>query len=239
MLSFALLFSFLFPVPLQAKVAQTPEQVIGDVQKFYEGTENYGALFRQTVINKGFGARKPADGKVFIQKPGKMRWDYYGPKTRTTDRRVTKSFISDGQTLWAVFHDDKQVYVKDLQKDLLPVAISFLTGKGDLRRDFSAVFDRRVNKDLEIGDKGDLVLKLTPKQPSAQYKNLWLVVDPDNYRVKQSLVVNSSDDINWIQFFEPKTDEVHKAGIFLFNAKKFPTYKVIDANKAAKGPAKE
>jgi outer membrane lipoprotein carrier protein len=233
MFSFPLFLSLLIAIPAQAKSAPTPDQVVGSVQKFYEGAASYAAVFRQTVILKSFPTRT-ADGRVYIKVPGKMRWDYYGKPTRNHDRRVAKSFISDGETLWAVMVDDKQVIVKDVKSDLLPVAISFLTGKGDLRRDFDPVFNRQVTETFSLGDKGDIVLQLTPKAENSLYKSLYLVVDPTNYRVKQSLVLNANGDINWFQFYTPKIGAPIKKEIFTFSEKNHPDYKVIDASKLPK-----
>ncbi len=193
------------PFPLQVKPVQSAEQIVSKVQAFYESTPQLRAKFRQTVINKTFGPRPPSDGKLYIKKPtgnakiGKMRWEYYGQKSRNHDRKVVKSFLSDGKTLWAVFHEDKHYYVKTIESDLLPVAVTFLSGKGDLNKEFTAELDTSG----KYGDKGDLVVKLTPRQPSAQYKYLWLVVDPTDYRVKQSVVLNSQDDENAFRFYEP------------------------------------
>src|SRR5690606_37541950 len=106
--------------------------------------------------------------------------------------KVKKSFISDGSTLWAVEHDNKQVFKKNLQDDMLPVAISFLYGQGDLARDF----DARLDTSGKFGKRTDFVIELTPRKPSAQYKTLHLVVDPGNFRVKQSVVVEASGNIN-------------------------------------------
>src|SRR3954447_25617786 len=105
-------------------------------------------------------------------KPGKMRWDYV--EKRKSDVVVKKSFISNGAYLYVIEHDNKQVVKKNLQQDIMPVAVSFLYGKGDLKAEFNAELDHTG----KYGEKTDLVLKLTPKQPSAQYKNLYLVVSP-------------------------------------------------------------
>jgi len=47
------------------------------------------------------------------------------------------------------------------------------------------------------------VLKLTPKTPSTQFKTLFLVVDPGNFRVKQSIVLEGNGNVNHFMFYEP------------------------------------
>src|SRR5690606_16163019 len=66
-------------------------EVVAKVQAFYTETVQLTAIFRQTYTNATFGKESVSDGKVWIKKPGKMRWDYQGKK-----KNVSKSFISDG-----------------------------------------------------------------------------------------------------------------------------------------------
>ena len=123
-------------------VAATPAaagEVVDKVQKFYAGIQQVSAQFRQAVTYDTFGSTKTSDGTVFIQKPGKMRWDYLEKKKTTTV--VKKSFISNGSYLYMVEHDNKQVMKKNLAQDLMPVAVSFLYGKGDLKTEFNSEID--------------------------------------------------------------------------------------------------
>lgn len=106
------------------------DYVVGKLQAYYQRIKHYKATFRQTVTNATFGTRAKSDGRVFIKKPGKMRWDYQSP--------TRNSYISDGARLWSVDFPKKQVLKKDLRKYVMSVAVTFLYGKGDLRRDFRA-----------------------------------------------------------------------------------------------------
>ena len=49
--------------------------VVDQVQKFYANIKQVTAQFRQSVTYDTFGSTKTSDGQVYIQKPGKMRWD--------------------------------------------------------------------------------------------------------------------------------------------------------------------
>ncbi|RMH41147.1 MAG: outer membrane lipoprotein carrier protein LolA [Deltaproteobacteria bacterium] len=180
----------------------TADQIVDQVQRFYERTQSLKAKFRQRYTNTTFGKTTTSSGWVYVKKPGKMRWNYYEKAPGRRKPVKTKSFVSDGVTLWAIEHDNKQAFKKDLEKDLLPVAVTFLTGKGDLRRDFTAELDTSGT----YGGKDDYVVKLTPKKPSAQYKTLWLVVARDNFRVRQSIVLEASGNTNAFAFYEPQFD---------------------------------
>jgi outer membrane lipoprotein carrier protein len=204
--------------------APTAIDVVNNVQKFYADIKQVSAQFQQTVHISTFGTDKTSGGQLWIVKPGKMRWDYLEKKKG--DTVVKKSFISNGSSLYVVEHDNKQVVKKNLEQDLMPVAVSFLYGKGDLKTEFNAELDTKQS----YGGKGDYVLKLTPKKPSAQYKSLYLVADPTQFRVKESVIIDSSNNVNHFQFFAPNFEKPVEASWFEFNEKSVPNYRVIDGD---------
>jgi outer membrane lipoprotein carrier protein len=207
------------------KVAAAPkaDDVVKEVQAFYKDIKQVTAKFRQEVTNATFGRSTKTDGKVFIKKPGKMRWDYYGKKTKGKKQSVTKSFISNGDYLYVVDRQNKQVIEKNLEKNMLPVAVTFLYGKGDLAADFTAEMDTSK----KYAGKDDLVLKLTPKVASTQYKTLYLVVDKTNYRVKQSVIIDGAGNVNHFRFYEPDFDKDVADKSFLFDKKSVPDYRIV------------
>ena len=197
-----------------APPATSPDagKLVDEVQKFYQTTPHFSAKFRQTVVSGTFGNTKVSDGQVYLKKPGKMRWDYVSARDK---KSVTRSQMSDGSTIWVVLIANKQYFQQSLNNSALPVAVTFLTGKGDLKSEFNA----RLDVTGQFGAKTDRVLHLTPKKPSAQFKDLYLVVDPQNYRVKQSIVRNAGGDLNKFQFFEPDTKKKVADTWFVFNPK--------------------
>jgi outer membrane lipoprotein carrier protein len=249
MIKFAFIFGTLFgqpapqpatpaakpaPIILNTRVAAAPTaaEILTGVQKFYASISDVNAKFRQEVVNATFGRSDKSDGILWIRKPGKMRWDYYGKKQKDKPVSVAKHFISNGANLYVVDRENKQVIKKDLQKNLLPTAITFLYGKGDLAADFTP----EIDKTNTFGAKSDHVLKLTPKTPSAQYKFLYLVVDPSNSRVKESIIIDSAGNKNHFKFYEPNFKASVKDDWFEFNEKS-PTvknYRIVDGDAPQK-----
>lgn len=220
--------------PIMAQAGATAPtsaiDVVDKVQQFYAGIKQVTAVFRQSVTYDTFGSTKTSDGSLWIQKPGKMRWDY---KEKKKDKvSVKKSFISNGSYLYMVEHDNKQVVKKNLQADLMPVAVSFLYGKGDLKAEFNA----EIDKSGKYGEKGDHVLKLTPKKPSAQYKNLYLVVSPKDFHVTQSIIVDSANNVNHFRFFAPDFEKAVNPKWFEFDEKSVKNYRIVDADQQQPPP---
>jgi outer membrane lipoprotein carrier protein len=218
-------------IPLVAApgaTAATPasaNDVVDKVQKFYGEIKQVSAQFRQAVTYDTFGSTKTSDGTVFIQKPGKMRWDYLEKKKTSTV--VKKSFISNGTYLYMVEHDNKQVMKKNLGQDLMPVAVSFLYGKGDLKAEFNS----EVDTTGKYGSKEDIVLKLTPKKASAQYKNLYLVVATKDFHVTQSVIIDSANNVNHFRFFAPDFQKPIKDSWFEFDERSVKNYRIVDADQ--------
>jgi outer membrane lipoprotein carrier protein len=172
-------------------------QVVAKVQAYYDGVAKLKADFRQEYTNNVYGRSSISDGKLYIAKPGKMRWDYAKPEK--------KHFISDGATLWVYEEEAAQAYTQSLANVVLPVAVTFLSGQGKLTAEFDVALDPG-----KYGGKADICLKLTPKQPSAQYKNLWLVVDPADFHVKESIILETSDNVNHFTFAGIKANDASK-----------------------------
>jgi outer membrane lipoprotein carrier protein len=202
-------------------------KVVQGVQTFYRSTQRLTAKFRQNVVNKTFGLPSMNDGKVYLKKPGKMRWDYFSKRDKT---QVTRSQMSDGKTIWAVDKNGKWYYRQNLTQSALPVAVTFLTGTGDLGKEF----DARLLTGSKYGTASDKVLELTPKKPSAQFKTLVLVVDPSNFRVKKSVVTSATGDTNEFSFFEPDTTKEVADTWFVFNPKAAKGFREIKAEDAPK-----
>lgn len=226
--------SWLLPTQVRAQVrtrvaaAPTAAEVMAGVQTFYAGISGVKAKFRQEVTNTTFGRTDISDGSLLIKKPGGMRWQYFSKK-RKGKVTVAKDFISNGNYLYVVDWENKQVIKKDLKKNLLPTAVTFLYGKGDLAADFTP----ELETNGKYGGKSDLVLRLLPKTQSAQYKTLHLVVDPTNFRVKESIVIDAAGNKNHFRFYEPDFKAKIEDSDFQFSEKnpKVKAFRVIDGDK--------
>ncbi len=209
------------PVALQTKI--TADAIVAKVQGVYKSTKQLTANFEQNYTNVAFGSKKKSTGKLYVKKPGKMRWDYAAKKG--SGMKVRKSFLSDGTTFWAVEHHNKQVFKKSLKDDVMPVIVSFLLGQGDLRKEYIATLETSK----KYGGASDIVLKLTPKKKSTVYKNLFLVIDSATSHVKESVVIEYSNNVNHVKFIGSNTTKEVSDKWFSFDEKtaKAKQYKII------------
>jgi outer membrane lipoprotein carrier protein len=143
--------------------------VAGALQRKYDSVKDFTANFSQTYEG-GVLRRKTAEsGTVAVKKPGKMRWDYTGAEK--------KLFVSDGQTMFLYFPNEKQVMKNAVpSQDQATSAVLFLMGKGNIVRDFNIRW-------ADGGSDTAYRLRLDPKTLQAEYDWLEIAADRDTLRI--------------------------------------------------------
>ncbi len=204
--------------------------VLSNVQQFYANTNHLTAAFRQVVTNATFNTTITSTGNLWVAKPALFRWDYQEKTGGVV--RLRKTFAFDGTTLWFLDHKNKQLFQNRASSGVLPVAVSFLTG-GNLATQFNVALDTSG----KYGSSGSVVLALTPKQPSAQYKELFFVVEAPDWHVKESVVIDSNGDTNEFDFYNPDFTSTVKPSWFQVNPASVPTYKLVVVGSAGSGSA--
>src|SRR3569623_1475015 len=191
--------------------------VVERVQKKYDGAADFRASFNQTLTNATFKRRSSSTGVVLLKKPGRMRWNYKTPETKT--------YVSDGDVLWLYEPEDKQAFKQDLKGSQLPAALAFLTGKGKL----SEEVDIAIAKDPPVGTSRDYVLALSPKPPQAQVKSLLFVVDHDTFFVRETFIVGAQGNSNDFQNSNGKSNVRLPESTFHFTPP--AGVRIVDTNK--------
>ena len=155
-----------------------PDAVARDLQRKYDGILDFSADFVHTYRGGVLRQQASERGHLLVKKPGKMRWEYTAPEK--------KLFVSDGHKLYSYVPQDKQVIVSTVPRgDQASTPALFLTGQGNLTRDFTAAFDT-----VDGAPAGAIAVKFTPRQREAEYDSLTLVVEPKTLRLLMLLTVD-------------------------------------------------
>ncbi len=142
------------------------EAVARDLQRKYNRVSDFSTDFVHSYRGGILKQQATERGHLLVKKPGKMRWDYSSPEKKT--------FVSDGHKLYSYIPADRQVIVSTVPPDdEAPTPALFLSGKGDITRDFNVSLDR-----VPEAAPGLIALRLAPKRPEAEYSSLTLVVEP-------------------------------------------------------------
>ena len=161
--------SFLASTPA-AQERLAPDAMARALQARYQGIRDFSADFVQTYRGGVLRTQTSERGTVVIKKPGRMRWTYTSPER--------KEFVSDGQKIYSYLTQDRQVIVSALPPDdQATTPALFLTGKGDISRDFVAVY-------ADSAPSGTAALKLTPRRSEPQYEYLVVAIDAASLQIR-------------------------------------------------------
>lgn len=153
-----------------AQERRTPDAVAKALQARYQGIRDFSADFVQTYRGGVLRTQTSERGTVVVKKPGRMRWTYTSPER--------KEFVSDGQKVYSYLTQDRQVIMSSLPpEDQATTPALFLTGKGDIARDFTASYG-------DTPPAGATVLKLVPRRSEPEYEYLMVTLDPGSLQIK-------------------------------------------------------
>ena len=145
-------------------------EIANQVQARYDRVRDFSADFTQEAVSGVLRKKIVERGSVVVKKPGKMRWTYKAPEE--------KVFVSDGTKMYMHTPADNQVIVSPVTAaDQATTAVLFLSGKGNLTRDFTVSL-------IPGAPAGSYALKLQPKLAERDYDWLQLVVDRSTYQIQ-------------------------------------------------------
>ena len=98
------------------KALQEVHEVVKQIQTRYEKTKDLQADFTQKTRIEGFERPVTSSGKVYIKKPGRLRWDYLDPANEEI----------------YVNHDDVKVYVPEHKQVLVGKLTQMAASKAPL-----------------------------------------------------------------------------------------------------------
>ena len=108
-----------------ASVHATPTQ---DVDKYMAGLASWSADFTQTIDDGHGKVLRSAAGKLYLQRPGKFRWDYTEPSEQLV--------LADGRQIWFYDKDLAQANVRDMDSTLASTPASLLSEGGSVGTQF-------------------------------------------------------------------------------------------------------
>ncbi len=194
----------------QAKRAAHPSaaplgasEVVDKVQAFYDQLSTFKASFKQQFSIKSHGTTKYSAGSVIFQKPGKMSWRYTNNGNRV---------VSDGKLVKVYEHQNKQMFEQPLNGSQYPAALSFLTGQGKLKQNFTFTLQNSAQLNYTTGH----VLLGQPLHPTAAYDRVYFYVDAKSFQVRRVIIVDTQQNKNRFEFDSAQANTKPPKGEFSF-----------------------
>lgn len=181
-------------------LAATADEVVAKLQSRYGSIDSVSADFTQEVFLKGGAAARTYGGKVYFKKPGKMRWAYDNPGR--------DELVSNGARIWFYQGDLNQVIEMAYGSDTAGLATDFLSGIGDLRKDFTV----RLVKEKALY----YTLELTPSGKAGNLKAIRIDVDKKEHLVVKTSVTDPFGTRTEVSFRNIKVNTELKDTLFDF-----------------------
>ena len=166
------------------------------IRAVYEKITDLTGRFRQESRIRELGETQEAEGRFFIRRPGRLRWDYLKPERQRIVIRGDRMFVRQG--------DDEEVLEGRFDTGAYgrtPMAL--LAGLGDLRRDFT----------VKAVDPKTLLL--LPKGEMGIIRSIRLEASDGPFPVRGLQVVDVYGNVNRFVFDEVRINTGLKDEVFV------------------------
>ena len=175
------------------KALKEVREVVKQLQARYEKTKDLQADFTQKTTIEGFGRAITSSGKVYIKKPGRLRWNYLDPS-------VEDIYVN---------RDDVRVYVPEHKQVLVGKLTQMAASKAPLELLLGAAkldesFDIEPTPGKGRGVGGIRILTLLPKSQEGEARRslqrIELEVFPKTYFIRTVTLHEMSGNVASFEF---------------------------------------
>jgi outer membrane lipoprotein carrier protein len=203
MSSFFLMLLVSLGLVAQSSPSPSVDDLAARVQQRYDTIKDFEADFVQTYEGGVLRTKTTERGTVAIKRPGRMRWVYSKPER--------KEFVSDGVRIYSYLPADKQVIVSPVPQGPSNTPALFLTGKGNLVRDFAI-----SSTQVAGAPAGLTMMKLVPKRSDPDVESLVLGVDPATLQIRHLVATDRQGGTSTFTFTNLKENRGLSDKIFEF-----------------------
>lgn len=165
---------------------------------FLDKLDSFQADFRQTLANEQGKVLETSTGKVYMQNPGRYRWEYEKP--------YSQLLITDSTTLWIYDKDLAQVTIKDVSKAIDTTPAAIISGKKNITENFVVV-------NMGVIDGFDWI-ELTPRDVDNQYRSVKIGFNKNTLAM---MILNDNlGQITRIDFLNPVRNKRVGGPLFTF-----------------------
>src|SRR5271170_4263434 len=186
-----------FAVP--AFAAQTAASPAAEVEKYLNGLTTWSADFEQTIDDGHGNVMRSAAGRLYLQRPGKFRWDYSKPSEQLV--------LADGKQIWFYDKDLAQANVRDMDTSLASTPASLLSG--------SASVSTQFNVTAMPPSAGLQWFQLIPKHADTDFQVVRIGFNK-NGELASMFLADKLNQITQLTFANSKRNDKFAPGLFSF-----------------------
>jgi outer membrane lipoprotein carrier protein len=170
-----------------------------DVEKYLNGLASWTADFEQTIDDGRGNVLRSAAGRLYLQRPGKFRWDYSQPSEQLV--------LADGRQIWFYDKDLAQANVRDMDTSLASTPASLLSGNGSISTQFTVT--------ALPGSVGLQWFQLIPKHADTDFQLVRIGFNK-NGELASMFLADKLNQITQLTFSNSKRNEKFAPDLFSF-----------------------
>jgi len=172
-----------------ARAGDPVKDLVKKVEARYQKTTDLTAEFSQTTDIKGFAKPLQSSGRVYIKRPGKLRWDYLAP--------TLEQIFVDNDKVQFYIPEHKQVMIGQLSKLTNSQApLQLLQGIGRL----DALYRVSQTSDGANGEGGLPLLSLTLRDGGPDHPRMVVEVDPGTHFLRRIELHDMNGNVSTFTF---------------------------------------
>lgn len=192
-LLFLVIVGFVMPVTsTSAASVSAMEDLVGKVDARYAQTQDLQADFIQETILEGFTTGFTSSGRLYLKKPGLLRWDYLHPSEE-------QIYVDGDQVMMYVPEHQQVVKAALTQMAASKGPLALLQGAGNLSQQFTILESANGSKDGGEFPSLTLVPKPVGHTPPT-IKKIVLKLFPDSYFIHGITLFEVSGNISRVMF---------------------------------------
>ena len=198
---------------IQAPVAKAAEPLVVGLQQWLDGTKTLQGSFEQSLLSGALGAGLQERGKIWLERPGHMRWDYSEP-----DPKIA---IVVGQETLLYLPEDRQL-LRGRLGDAQSTLTDLLTSGGRIAELFEASAVDRAAGDARTTRR----LRLVPRRGSGSVEEVVLLLDERRFEILGADVLDAAGNRVAYRFPSWRRNQPISPGLFAFEPP--PGTEIID-----------
>lgn len=200
----ALRLALALPLTLGPPAVAAPEvDPLARLQAWLDATHDLEARFEQTLLSGALGAGLVESGRLVLERPGRMRWDYEEP-----ERKVA---LVLGERTRLYVEADAQLWEGRLEpaERVLP---SLLTSD----RSIAELFHSKVSAAPRPGRDAAFRLSLVPRTAAEAFEEITVTVLPPDYGIGAVEVLDAAGNRMRYEFSQIRRNAGLARGVFDF-----------------------
>ncbi len=179
-------------------------EVLARLQAWLDGTRDLEGRFEQKLVSGALGAGLEERGRLYLARPGKMRWDYLDPERKIAiiEGRRTRLYIEEERELWEGTLDDDAL-LATLLAGSEPIAAGFEAGLLTTPRH---------------GGRGAYRLQLVPHGPVEALQEIVLTLREPGFAIAEAEVTDGAGNRMLYRFIDLRRNRGLADSTFEFEA---------------------